>query len=143
GYGRGVLGMRESDRCFSVAKLFFAYGLGNALYMPFFVGATSVLWPGAPTAAEVFGVIERHRPTLFFSVPTGYAMLLAHRRAHEGDAGDQLGASDRPQRDVDLSSIRQAVSAGEALPPPVFARYKARFGIELLDGIGSTEKLHM
>src|SRR5205823_668924 len=59
-------------------KLFFAYGLGNALYFPFSVGATTILWPGPPTPANVYEVIERHRPTLFYSVPTGYAMLLAH-----------------------------------------------------------------
>ena len=66
------------DRCFSVAKLFFAYGLGNALYFPFSVGATTILWPGPPTPQNVYAIIERHRPTLFFSVPTGYGMLLAH-----------------------------------------------------------------
>jgi benzoate-CoA ligase family protein len=144
GYGRGVLGMRESDRCFSVAKLFFAYGLGNALYMPFSVGATSILWPGAPTAADVFTVVERHRPTLFFSVPTGYAMLLACQRARQaGDSADPPVGGDGGPGDFDLSSIRHAVSAGEALPPPLFERFRARFGLEILDGIGSTETLHM
>jgi benzoate-CoA ligase len=127
-YGKGILNMTEADRCFSVAKLFFAYGLGNAMYCPFGVGATTILWPGAPTAANVYSVIERHRPTLFFSVPTNYGMLLAHTR--EG-------------RDFDLSSIRCAVSAGESLPSALFERFKQRFGIEILDGIGSTEVLHI
>ena len=127
-YARGVLGIQESDRCFSVAKLFFAYGLGNAMYFPFAVGAATVLWPGAPTAANVFRIIEDHRPTLFFSVPTNYAMLLAHRR--EG-------------ADFDLSSVRCAVSAGEALPAALFHRFRERFGLEILDGIGSTEVLHI
>jgi benzoate-CoA ligase len=127
-FGKGVLGIRPSDRCFSVAKLFFAYGLGNALYFPLAVGATSILWPGPPTAAHVYGVIERYRPTLFFSVPTGYGMLLAHRRD---------GA------DFDLSSIRLAVSAGEALPTALFERFEQRFGLQPIDGIGSTEALHM
>ena len=77
-FAKGILGITAADRCFSVAKLFFAYGLGNALYFPLAVGATSILWPGPPAAANVYEVIERHRPTLFFSVPTGYAMLLAH-----------------------------------------------------------------
>ena len=127
-FGKGVLGIRPTDRTFSVAKLFFAYGLGNALYFPFSVGATTILWPGPPTPANVYATIEQHRPTLFYSVPTGYGMLLAHQRS---DA------------DFDLSSIRLAVSAGEALPAALFSRFKQRFGIEIIDGIGSTEVLHM
>jgi benzoate-CoA ligase len=128
GYARGILGIQPSDRCFSVAKLFFAYGLGNAMYFPLAVGATSILWPGAVTPPVVYEVIERYRPTLFFSVPTHYAMLLAHH--------DET-------RDFDLSSVRCAVSAGEALPPAVLARFRERFGLEILDGIGSTEVLHI
>lgn len=127
-YARGVIGITASDRCFSVAKLFFAYGLGNAMYFPLAVGATAILWPGAVTAAVVYDIIERYRPTLFFSVPTHYAMLLAHRGG---------------TREFDLSSIRCAVSAGEALPPALFDRFRDRFGIEILDGIGSTEVLHI
>ena len=127
-YAMAVLGMRESDRCFSAAKLFFAYGLGNALYMPFAVGATSVLLPDAPTATRVYDVIERYRPTLFFSVPTNFGMMLAHPRR---------------DREFDLSSIRHAVSAGEALPESLFRRFRDRFGVEILDAIGSTEVLHM
>src|SRR5260221_331603 len=68
-FGKGILGIGLNDRCFSVAKLFFAYGLGNALYFPFSVGATAILWPGPPTPQNVYAVIERHRPTLFSSVP--------------------------------------------------------------------------
>ena len=127
-FGKGVLGIRATDRCFSVAKLFCAYGLGNALSFPFSVGATTVLWPGAPTPQNVYDVIENHRPTLFFSVPTGYGMLLAHSR---------------PGHDFDLSSIRLAVSAGEALPAALYERFKQRFGVDIIDGIGSTEVLHM
>ena len=127
-YAINVLGMRESDRCYSAAKLFFAYGLGNALYMPFAVGATSILLPDPPAAPRVYDIIERHRPTLFFSVPTNYAMLLAHPPG---------------ERDFDLSSIRHAVSAGEALPESLYRRFKDRFGVEILDAIGSTEVLHM
>ena len=127
-YARSVLEITSRDRCFSVAKLFFAYGLGNGLYFPLAVGATAILWPGATAPATVYDVIERHRPTLFFSVPTHYAMMLAHGR----EAGD-----------FDVSSIRCAVSAGESLPPAVFARFRDRFGIEILDGIGSTEVLHI
>jgi benzoate-CoA ligase len=124
-YAKGVLGMRESDRCFSAAKLFFAYGLGNALYMPFAVGATSILLPDPPAAPRVYEIIAKHKPTLFFSVPTNFGMLLAH----DGE--------------FDLSSVRYAVSAGEALPEPLFRRFKQRFGVEILDAIGSTECLHM
>src|SRR6185503_10075972 len=114
-YARGILGITERDRCFSVAKLFFAYGLGNGMYFPFGVGATTILWPGPPAAANVYAVIEKHRPTLFYSVPTNYGMLLAHQRD---------GA------DFDLSSVRYGVSAGEALPAALFERFKQRFGVE-------------
>ena len=124
-FGKGILGITAADRVFSVAKLFFAYGLGNALYFPLAVGATSILWPGPPQPAHIYRTIEQHRPTLFFSVPTGYGMLLAQ----EGS--------------FDLSSIRLAVSAGEALPPALYERFKQRFGIDIIDGIGSTEALHM
>jgi len=124
-FGKGVLGIRESDRAFSVAKLFFAYGLGNALYFPLSVGATTILWPGRPAPQDVYAVIEKHRPTLFYSVPTGYAMMLAQ----EGR--------------FDLSSIRLAVSAGESLPATLYERFKQRFGVDVIDGIGSTEALHM
>jgi benzoate-CoA ligase family protein len=127
-YARGVLGIASQDRCFSVAKLFFAYGLGNAMYFPFAVGATSILWPGAVTPPVVYDLIARYRPTLFYSVPTHFAIMLAHHR--EG-------------RDFDLSSIRCAISAGEALPPVVHTRFRERFGVEILDGIGSTEVLHI
>ncbi len=124
-YAKPILGVGPEDRCFSVAKLFFAYGLGNALYFPFYVGASAILWPGPPTADNVFRIIERYRPTLFFSVPTNYGMLLAQ-------AGDH-----------DLSSIRHAVSAGEALPPALLQRFRDRFNVEVLDGIGSTEICHI
>jgi benzoate-CoA ligase len=124
-YARGVLGITEQDRCFSVAKLFFAYGLGNALYFPFGVGATTILFPGPPTAPNVFDIVRKHRPTLFFSVPTNYAMLLAN------------------ETPCDFSSVRWGVSAGEALPPAVFERFQNRFGVTILDGIGSTEILHI
>src|SRR5262249_38560396 len=129
---RGILGITDRDRTFSVARLFFAYGLGNALYFPFSVGATTILWPGPPTPTNVYGVIERHRPTLFFSVPTGFAMMLAYRRP-EGDSAAEF----------DVSSVRLAVSAGESLPAPLFERFKQRFGVDIIDGIGSTEALHM
>ncbi|MBV8052187.1 MAG: benzoate-CoA ligase family protein, partial [Acidobacteriaceae bacterium] len=128
-YAKGILRMNESDRCYSVARLFFAYGLGNAGYFPLYCGATTILSPARPTPAGIFADIERYRPTLFFSVPTNYAALLAHQR------GDR--------KDFNLSSVRHAVSAGESLPAPLFERFKQRFGVEILDAWGSTETLHM
>ena len=128
-YAKQVLGITEQDRFFSVAKLFFAYGLGNGLYFPLAVGATTILWPGSPSPPNIFGVIERHKPTLFFSVPSSYSSLLAYRRENGTE--------------FDLSSIRWAVSAGEALPAAIFHRFKERFRVEILDAIGSTEALHM
>ncbi len=128
-YAKDVLKITENDRSFSVAKLFFAYGLGNGLYFGLSVGATNILWPGSPSPANVYSVIERYKPTLFYSVPSNYSSLLAYHREHEPD--------------FDLSSLRHAVSAGEALPPPLFHRFQERFGIEILDAIGSTEALHM
>ncbi|KQT11001.1 benzoate-CoA ligase family protein [Ramlibacter sp. Leaf400] len=126
-YGRGVLGIREDDVVYSAAKLFFAYGLGNALTFPMSVGATSVLLPSRPTPADVFGVLKKHRPTLFYGVPTLYAALLAE--------------PGRPAR-ADLN-LRVCTSAGEALPAEIGKRWTAEYGVEILDGIGSTEMLHI
>ena len=128
-YARNILQMNECDRCYSVARLFFAYGLGNAGYFPLGCGATTILSPARATPASVYADIERYRPTLFFSVPSNYAALLAYRR----EAG----------KDFDLSSVRHAVSAGESLPAPLFERFKQRFGVEILDSLGSTETLQM
>ena len=127
-YAKGILKATRDDRFFSVAKLFFAYGLGNGLYYPLALGATSILLPGPPTPKSVFSIISRYRPTLFFSVPSNYAALLDYH--WEG-------------RDFDLSMVRNGVSAGEALPAPIFERFRKRFGVEILDAIGSTEALHM
>ncbi|HEV3316313.1 MAG TPA: benzoate-CoA ligase family protein [Candidatus Angelobacter sp.] len=128
-YAKAILGITENDRFFSVAKLFFAYGLGNGCYFPLSVGATSILLSGSPSPPNIYDVIERFKPTLFFSVPSNYASLLSYQR----EAG----------RDFDLSTVRHAVSAGEALPTPIFHRFKERFGVEILDSIGSTEALQM
>ena len=128
-YAKGILQMKESDRCFSVARLFFAYGLGNAGYFPLGCGATTILSPARPTPATIYADIERYRPTLFFSVPTNFAALLAHHR-EDG-------------KEFDLSSVRHAISAGESLPAPMFDRFKERFGVEILDSLGSTETLQM
>jgi benzoate-CoA ligase family protein len=128
GYAKQVLGIRETDRLFSAAKLFFAYGLGNGLYFPLAVGAQSVLYPHRPTPEAMFEVIDRHRPTIFFGVPTLF--------------GSMLQVKDAEKR-FDLSSLRACVSAGEALPEELYTRWRQRFGIEILDGIGTTEILHI
>jgi benzoate-CoA ligase len=126
-YGRGVLGLREDDVVYSAAKLFFAYGLGNALTFPMSVGATTVLLPARPTPGDVFGVLRKFRPTVFYGVPTLYAALLAD--------------ADRPKRSE--LNLRVCTSAGEALPAEIGKRWTAEYGCEILDGIGSTEMLHI
>jgi benzoate-CoA ligase family protein len=128
-YAKAILRATEHDRFFSVAKLFFAYGLGNGLYFPLAAGATSILLPGPPKPQSIFDVVERARPTLFFSVPSNYAKLLGH-------LPDTVPIPD-------FSSVRHAISAGECLPAAIFHRFKERFGVEILDAIGSTEALHM
>lgn len=126
-FGRGVLEMTEDDRCLSMAKLYFAYGLGNSLYFPLGVGATTILCPDRPEANNAYRLIEAARPTLFFWVPSGYAMMLADEHVGRGD--------------YDLSSIRLAVSAGEVLPAVLYHAFSRRFAVDVLDGVGSTEVL--
>ncbi len=126
-YSESVLGVREDDVCFSAAKLFFAYGLGNNMSFPLWFGATAVLYPGPPTPQAMLETIEAHRPTIFFGVPTLYAALL------------KTLETERP----DLGSLRLCVSAGEALPADIYRRWKERVGVDILDGIGSTEALHI
>ncbi len=125
-FGRGVLGVQENEVIFSAAKLFFAYGLGNAMTFPLWTGATTVLLEERPTARNTLETIERYRPTLYFGVPTLYASQL--------QALETLRA--------DLSSVRVCVSAGEPLPAEIFRRWKERTGLTILDGLGSTEALN-
>ena len=126
-YAKQVLGIRESDVVFSAAKLFFAYGLGNALTFPMSVGATAVLMAERPTPDSVFKRLVERKPTIFYGVPTLYAALLASPAF--------------PKREQ--LALRTCVSAGEALPPDIARRFKERTGLEILDGIGSTEMLHI
>ncbi|MBM3485364.1 MAG: benzoate-CoA ligase family protein [Alphaproteobacteria bacterium] len=126
-YAVPTLGIGEADVCFSAAKLFFAYGLGNAMNFPLWVGATAVLSDERPSPEMTFAMIERFRPTIFYGVPTLYAAQL---RALETAT-------------CDLASVRLCVSAGEALPADIFRRWKERTGLVILDGIGSTEGLHI
>jgi len=126
-YGKPVMGITENDVMFSAAKLFFAYGLGNALTFPLYVGATTILMAERATPPAVFRRLTEHRPTIFCGVPTLYAAMLS---------SPQL-----PQRDA--VALRRCISAGEALPRDVGERFAARFGCDILDGIGSTEMLHI
>ena len=125
-YGAQVLGIRPDDVTFSIAKLFFAYGIGNSLFFPLSVGATALLDPRRPSPQMAAERLAADRPTLFFAVPTFYGALLA---------------SDLP--DDTFASVRLAASAGEPLPGPLLRRFKDRFGVDIIDGIGSTEALHI
>ena len=125
-YAAHVLGIRPDDVCYSAAKFFFAYGLGNTLTFPFSVGARAVLDRARATPPRLASVLESTRPTLFFGAPTAYAAMLAAGLPDDAFAGVRLG-----------------VSAGEAFPADLYRRFTARFGIEVLDGIGSTEALHI
>ena len=127
-YARGVLNMTADDLCFSGSKLFHAYGLGNNVTFPYGVGASTVLFPGRPAPDALFETITRFRPTLFFSVPTMYAAMLAVPDA---------------EKKYDLRSVRLCVSAAEALPAEIYRKWKEKFNLEILDGIGSTEMLHI
>jgi benzoate-CoA ligase len=127
-YAKQVLALRATDKVYSAAKLFFAYGLGNAGYFPMSVGGQSVLYPHRPTPDAVFDLLTHHRPTVFFGVPTLYAAMLAAKDA---------------DRRFDLSSLRLCVSAGEALPADLYRRWHERFGVEIVDGIGTTETGHI
>jgi benzoate-CoA ligase len=127
-YAKPILGITESDVTFSAAKLFFAYGLGNGLYFPQAVGGSAVHYPGRVTAEAAFQTINDRKPTIFFGVPTLYAAMLALPDA---------------EKRFDTSSLRLCVSAGESLPADLFTRWRERFDVEILDGIGSTEALHI
>jgi len=130
-YAKRVLKLTESDIAFSAAKLFFAYGLGNGLTFPMGVGATTILMAGRPTPEAFFerlrGKVGGVKPTVFFCAPTGYASLLAH--------------PDAPRSDE--VALRMGSSAGEALPSEISERFRERFGVDIVDGIGSTEMLHI
>ncbi len=127
-FGQRVVGYREDDVVFSAAKLFFAYGLGNALFFPLSVGATAILRPERPTPESVFEQLRSHQVTVFGGVPTLYASMLADPACTPDNGSARL---------------RRCVSAGEALPPELGRAWKSRFGVDLLDGVGSTEMLHI
>ncbi len=126
-FARHVLKLAPDDVCFSVPKIFFAYGFGNSIAFPFAAGAATLLLPGQPKPASIFGAITRHRPTVFFGLPTLYTALTK---------ADGAG-------DTDFSSLRLAVSAAEVLSAEVFNGWKALTGLEIVEGLGSTEVLHI
>jgi benzoate-CoA ligase len=127
-FGAKILRTAEEDRYFTVSPLFHAYGLGNGVFTPFYAGASAVYKPERATPDLVYGLVATERPTVLFSAPTFYAALLAYPEEHFR---------------YDMSSLRFAFSAGEALPKPLFDAWKKRFGIEIVDGIGSTEMMHV
>ena len=127
-YAKPILGIHEGDITFSAAKLYFAYGLGNNLYFPFAVGASAVHYSGRPLAEDMFKVVQQYRPTIFYGSPTLYAGMLALPDA---------------EKRFDFSSVRTCVSAGEALPADILRRWREKFNVDILDGIGSTEILHI
>jgi 4-hydroxybenzoate-CoA ligase len=126
--GDGLLGIRESDVCYSTSKMYFAYGLCNSIICPMAAGATAVLHPERPTPTTVFATLRTHQPTIFYAVPTLYAALLADAecRAEHGSR-----------------RLRLCVSAGEPLPRDVGLGWKARYGVDILNGVGSTELNHL
>jgi benzoate-CoA ligase family protein len=126
-YAAPVIGITENDICYSVAKLFFAYGLGNALTFPLAAGATTVLLPARPTPDAVAELLKTHKVAVFYAVPTFYAAFLASPAAPERAA----------------LKLRRCVSAGEALPAEIGRRWSERYGVDILDGLGSTEMLHI
>src|SRR4051794_7112583 len=127
-FGQQTLGMRPDDVVYSAAKLFFAYGLGNGLTFPMSVGATAVLFDGRPTPDAIFDILRREQPTIFCSGPTGYAAILADQTC---------------TRDAGSPRLRLCLSAGEALPEHIGNAWKQRFGVDIVDGVGSTEMLHI
>jgi benzoate-CoA ligase len=124
-YYKYILEVNEKDVCYSVSKLFFAYGLGNGSYAPFRFGGTAILDPGTPTPKKSFEIIEKHKVTLLFTVPMFYNRML------------------EVEADYDLSSLRLCINAGEALPAITYNKWKERFGLDILDGIGATEATHI
>jgi 4-hydroxybenzoate-CoA ligase len=126
-FGQGILGIREDDVVHSASKLFFAYGLGNAMTFPLSVGATAALWPHRPSPEGVFETLRRNRVTIFYGVPSLYTALLSHQEICQGASSDRL---------------RICVSAGEALPAHIGERWRSVVGVDVLDGLGSTEMLN-
>lgn len=127
GYARPVLGITQDDCCFSIPKIFFAYGFGNSLAFPFSVGASALLLSGRPTPERIYDQITRHRPTILFGLPTLYTAMI----------------KDASSAAADLASVRLCISAAEILSEDVFETWRGRFGHRIVEGLGSTEVLHI
>jgi 4-hydroxybenzoate-CoA ligase len=138
-YAQGILEINENDVCFSAARMFFSYGLGNSVYFPMFGGCSVVLNPHRPTPEGIFRYLEKFRPTIFFGIPTLYGQMLEYQARIDQETGMPAD----PNAEHSLSSVRICVSAGEALPKDIYHRWKNRFGVDILDGIGSTEMGHI
>jgi 4-hydroxybenzoate-CoA ligase len=138
-FGQGVLKLTENDILFSAARLFFAYGLGNSGYLPFSVGGSVILNSDPPKPEGVFNTIKKFSPTVFFGIPTLYGQMLEYKEKED----KEKGITPDPNSNHEFSSVRICVSAGEALPPDIYYRWKKRYGIDIIDGIGSTEMLHI
>jgi len=138
GYAKSILNIGEDDIIYSAARMFFAYGLGNSVYFPMYAGCSVVLNPQPPKPDGVFKYMEKYRPTIFFGIPTLYGQILEYQKKLDKEKGAKADPNDHV-----FSSVRICVSAGEALPPEIYHRWKERYGIEILDGIGSTEMGHI
>ena len=139
-YAQDVLHLTEDDICFSAARMFFAYGLGNSVYFPMAVGASAVITPQSPSPEVVFHYLKKFRPTVFFGIPTLYGQMLEYQElvdAKKGLTDPDLNGNHA------LSSVRICASAGEPLPTNIYHRWKKRFGVDILDGLGSTEMAHI
>jgi len=138
-YASKVLEINEEDIIFSAARMFFSYGLGNSVCFPMYAGCSVVLNSQPPKPENVFGHLKKYRPTIFFGVPTLYGQMLEYQRRIDNEEGVEPD----PNSDHALSSVRICVSAGESLPTDIYNRWKKRYGVDILDGIGSTEIGHI
>jgi 4-hydroxybenzoate-CoA ligase len=138
-YAKNILGINENDMIFSVARMFFAYGLGNSVYFPMYAGCSVVLNPQPPKPESIFQYMNKYHPTIFFGIPTTYGQILEY----QSHLDQENGGIPYPNAEHAFSSIRICVSAGEALPIDIYHRWNKRYGIDILDGLGSTEMGHI
>ncbi len=137
-YGKHILNLQENDIVYSAARLFFAYGIGNGMFYPLSIGGASILNPDPPTPAHAFRLISQYKATLFFGIPTLFGQMLEYKAKQDKESG----AAPDPKVH-ELATVRACPSAGEALPPDLYTKFRERFGVEILDGPGSTEMLHI